>query len=301
MKSTYSRASRRNRGSVTVLVTLGMVCMIGLVGVAVDFGYVAARKNQLQNYVDAKAVAALKEQFGSPPRTISAEDYLGALGTGTSAVAGGAHSSRHSAITRAITSAMADTPWYLRAWTVSRAAPSYTKGQRADSKAGLSRRQRPQTSPAPGIQQTGQRGGCARGVAARQSGHRKEPKEPQPTQRGGNTRSRVRLQAAVSSEDTPTRITPERPQVLEPVSDPPSRAAIGSSSGWITGSTVPPAVRRVPCRWSEVSCRTPPAGEGRWGKGAVLRRWSFGIVSLPARDAQRGLCRTSLPGPRRVE
>jgi hypothetical protein len=88
MKSTSSRASRRNRGSVTVLFTLGILCMIGLVGVCLDFGYVAARKNQLQNYVDAKAVAALKEQFGSPPRIISAEDYLGTLGTGTSAVIG---------------------------------------------------------------------------------------------------------------------------------------------------------------------------------------------------------------------
>jgi hypothetical protein len=65
-----------------------MVCLIGLVGLAVDFGHVAARKTMLQNYVDAKAVAALKEQFGSPARTISAEDYLGALGTGTSAVIG---------------------------------------------------------------------------------------------------------------------------------------------------------------------------------------------------------------------
>ncbi len=77
MKSTSSRPSRRNRGSVTVFFTVGMIAMIGLVGLTIDFGHLAARRTMLQNYVDAKAVAALKEQFGSPPgrsrpRTISA-------------------------------------------------------------------------------------------------------------------------------------------------------------------------------------------------------------------------------------
>jgi hypothetical protein len=66
-----------------------MVCMIGLMGLTIDFGHVAARKTMLQNYVDAKAVGALKEQFGAPARTISAEDYLGTLGQ-TVEAAGGA-------------------------------------------------------------------------------------------------------------------------------------------------------------------------------------------------------------------
>jgi hypothetical protein len=77
MKPKRTRTSRRNRGSVTVFFTLGMICMIGLVGVTLDFGHVVARKTMLQNYVDAKAIAALKEEFGSPTRRIELEDYLG--------------------------------------------------------------------------------------------------------------------------------------------------------------------------------------------------------------------------------
>lgn len=77
MNCTPSRLSRRNRGSVTVFFSLGMICLIGVVGVTLDFGHVAARKNMLQNYVDAKAVAALKEEFGFPSQTIELEDYLG--------------------------------------------------------------------------------------------------------------------------------------------------------------------------------------------------------------------------------
>lgn len=77
MKSKRFRTSRRNRGSVTVFFTLGMICMVGIAGVTLDFGNVAARKAMLQNYVDAKAVAALKEEFGSPTQRIELADYLG--------------------------------------------------------------------------------------------------------------------------------------------------------------------------------------------------------------------------------
>jgi hypothetical protein len=77
MKSKCIRDLRRNRGSVTVFFTLGMICMIGIAGVTIDFGHVAARKTMLQNYVDAKAVATLKEEFGSPTQRIELKDYLG--------------------------------------------------------------------------------------------------------------------------------------------------------------------------------------------------------------------------------
>lgn len=60
-----TRRARRKRGVVTAWFAAGMIPLIGLMGLALDFGHVAVKQSQLQSYVDAKAVAFLKEKFGN--------------------------------------------------------------------------------------------------------------------------------------------------------------------------------------------------------------------------------------------
>jgi hypothetical protein len=57
--------SRRKRGLITAWFAAGMVPLIGVMGLSLDLGQVAVKQSQLQSYVDAKAVAFLKERFGN--------------------------------------------------------------------------------------------------------------------------------------------------------------------------------------------------------------------------------------------
>jgi hypothetical protein len=75
MKSFALRFQRRRRGIVTVWLAMGMVPLVGLMGLALDFGNVAVRQARLQAFVDAKAIGVLKEQFGSPNQRVELEQF----------------------------------------------------------------------------------------------------------------------------------------------------------------------------------------------------------------------------------
>ena len=66
MNDPNHRTNRRRRGSTSIFMLIGMVPMMGIVALALEFGNVAVHQRRLQNYVDSKAVAALKEQFRVP-------------------------------------------------------------------------------------------------------------------------------------------------------------------------------------------------------------------------------------------
>jgi hypothetical protein len=70
------RSSRYQRGSVTILVAIAMVSLIGILALVVDYGNVLVAQTALQNYVDAKALAHLKEEFGLPVPRVSIEDNV---------------------------------------------------------------------------------------------------------------------------------------------------------------------------------------------------------------------------------
>lgn len=82
MSSKSKRASRRKRGLITAWFAAGMVPLIGVMGLALDFGNVAVKQSQLQSYVDAKAVAFLKEKFGNfgASSKVRIEQFLDAPG-----------------------------------------------------------------------------------------------------------------------------------------------------------------------------------------------------------------------------
>lgn len=82
METTPDRANRRKRGVVTAWIAAGMIPLVGLMGLALDFGQVAVKQSQLQSYVDAKSVAFLKEKFGSlgASRKVALNDFLDAPG-----------------------------------------------------------------------------------------------------------------------------------------------------------------------------------------------------------------------------
>jgi uncharacterized protein YegL len=56
--------SRHERGAVSIIVAIAMVPLIGVLALVVDYGNCIVAQTALQNYVDAKAMAHLKEQFG---------------------------------------------------------------------------------------------------------------------------------------------------------------------------------------------------------------------------------------------
>src|SRR5262245_9471768 len=78
---------RRKRGMATLWLALMMIPMTGLVGVALDYGRIAMVKYELQNYVDAKATAAIREKFGTSLK-VEAPAFLGAAGNGLQAKVG---------------------------------------------------------------------------------------------------------------------------------------------------------------------------------------------------------------------
>ncbi|MGI9431378.1 MAG: VWA domain-containing protein [Myxococcota bacterium] len=65
MKLFDKKTSRRLRGSTTAFFAFGMIPMVGIMALGFEIGNVAVQYRRLQNYVDSKAVAALKEEFGS--------------------------------------------------------------------------------------------------------------------------------------------------------------------------------------------------------------------------------------------
>jgi hypothetical protein len=82
MKTTPDRANRRKRGVVTAWIAAGMIPLVGLMGLALDFGHVAVKQSQLQSYVDAKSVAYLKEKFGTfgASKKVVINDFVDAPG-----------------------------------------------------------------------------------------------------------------------------------------------------------------------------------------------------------------------------
>lgn len=57
---------KRQRGTVLILLTSGIVALLGAVGLAVDTGYIFAFKNQLQNAVDAAVLAGAQGLLADP-------------------------------------------------------------------------------------------------------------------------------------------------------------------------------------------------------------------------------------------
>ena len=82
MKPYTDRHLRRKRGIAIVWMAVAMPPMIALAGLALDMGNVALVRGQLQNYVDAEAISALKERFGGLPRQVELEDFVGKQGVG---------------------------------------------------------------------------------------------------------------------------------------------------------------------------------------------------------------------------
>lgn len=82
METTPDRANRRKRGVVTAWIAAGMVPLVGLMGLALDFGQVAVKQSQLQSYVDAKSIAFLKEKFGTfgASKKVVLNDFVDAPG-----------------------------------------------------------------------------------------------------------------------------------------------------------------------------------------------------------------------------
>jgi Flp pilus assembly protein TadG len=60
------RKMRQQRGTVILLVTSGVVALLGAVGLSIDAGYIFTFKNQLQNAVDAAALAGAQGLLADP-------------------------------------------------------------------------------------------------------------------------------------------------------------------------------------------------------------------------------------------
>lgn len=90
MKSLNKRSARRKRGSTTAFFSLAMIPMIGIMALGFEIGNVAVQHKRLQNYVDSKAVAKLKEEFGNLAQQVEFTRFIdGATttpGTGIQAV-----------------------------------------------------------------------------------------------------------------------------------------------------------------------------------------------------------------------
>lgn len=62
----HPQRRRNQRGAVAIIVGLMMVVLVGMLGLAVDFGYAYVRKNQLQNVADAEALACVISPSATP-------------------------------------------------------------------------------------------------------------------------------------------------------------------------------------------------------------------------------------------
>jgi Flp pilus assembly protein TadG len=67
-----SRTNKRRRGTILPLIVLNTVAMCGLVAMAVDLGLIALAKTQLQNAVDAGAVAGARSLDGTSTQNLGA-------------------------------------------------------------------------------------------------------------------------------------------------------------------------------------------------------------------------------------
>jgi hypothetical protein len=76
MKLLSKLAARRQRGTTTAFFALGMIPMVGIMALAVELGNVAVHTKRLQNYVDSKAVAELKERFGVARQNVEYHGFL---------------------------------------------------------------------------------------------------------------------------------------------------------------------------------------------------------------------------------
>ena len=82
MRSWNQRATRRQRGTTTAFMALGMIPMVGIMALAVELGNVAVHTKRLQNYVDSKAVAELKERFGGLPQHVEFHGFTNGVAPG---------------------------------------------------------------------------------------------------------------------------------------------------------------------------------------------------------------------------
>ena len=58
-KQTHQRGNQH--GAVLVIVAISMIALLGVVALAVDYGYLAVTKTELQNIADASALAGAGE------------------------------------------------------------------------------------------------------------------------------------------------------------------------------------------------------------------------------------------------
>jgi hypothetical protein len=63
-----------------VIVAIALVPLIGFLALTIDFGNCLVAQTALQNYVDAKALAHLKEEFGLPVQEIAIDHHVPLLG-----------------------------------------------------------------------------------------------------------------------------------------------------------------------------------------------------------------------------
>lgn len=83
--ATQDRRNRSDRGSITILVALGMTVFLGWCALVADIGLLYAQKAKLQNAVDAAALAGVQELPSDPQKAVQiAEDY--ALQNGVAAI-----------------------------------------------------------------------------------------------------------------------------------------------------------------------------------------------------------------------
>jgi hypothetical protein len=76
MKLHSRRSARLQRGTTTALFALGMIPMVGIMALAIELGNVAVHTKRLQNYVDSKAVAGLKEDFGAVQQDVGYHGFM---------------------------------------------------------------------------------------------------------------------------------------------------------------------------------------------------------------------------------
>ena len=67
---------KNEKGSVTILFALFITVLIGLVGLAVDFGYAVLKDLQLTNAIDAATLAAAQDLDDTTAATLTAQEYL---------------------------------------------------------------------------------------------------------------------------------------------------------------------------------------------------------------------------------
>lgn len=70
------RHARRERGTVSIIVAIAMIPLIGVLALLLDYGNCIVAQTALQNYVDAKALAHLKEQFGLAVEEVSIDHHV---------------------------------------------------------------------------------------------------------------------------------------------------------------------------------------------------------------------------------